>query len=123
MDIGKRNDDYTFYEGYEGEKEIIITTPAISYHIWDGYFEDIFGNPAYDSNGWNGFTRDYNECVNMFDDEQVECAILPEEYLSDLNNYYDREFTYDETKDVIKLLSDILGETQKQNTSLLIRVN
>ena len=69
MDIGKRKDDYVFYEGYEGEKEIIISLPDIAYHIWDGYFDDIFGNPQSTENGWIGFTRDYNEFINAFEEE------------------------------------------------------
>ena len=80
MDIGKRKDDYVFYEGYEGEKEIIISLPDIAYHIWDGYFDDIFGNPQSTENGWIGFTRDYNEFINAFEEECIECAIEPEEY-------------------------------------------
>ena len=43
MDIGKHKDDYKYYEGYEGEKEIVISLPDIVYHFWDGYFEDILG--------------------------------------------------------------------------------
>lgn len=63
MDTGKRKDDYRFYEGYEGEKEVIISLPDIVYHIWDGFFEDIFGNPKTTDDGWIGFTRDYNEFI------------------------------------------------------------
>ena len=49
MDIGKLNDT-TFYDDYEGEGEIMLSrsssTNTESIHIWDGYFEDIFGNPC-----------------------------------------------------------------------------
>lgn len=42
MDIGNLKNNYTFYEGYEDEDEIVLyieTDEAI--HIWEGYFDDI----------------------------------------------------------------------------------
>ena len=43
MAIRNLNNNYTFYEGYEDENEIVLyieTDEAI--HIWEGYFGDIF---------------------------------------------------------------------------------
>ncbi|MGN8714027.1 hypothetical protein [Hornefia butyriciproducens] len=54
------------------------------FHFWEGYFEDIFGAPILSENGWHGFTKDYNEFDNAFDDETIECAVPTEEYLADL---------------------------------------
>lgn len=123
MDTGERNKDYRFYIGFEGEKEIVITLPNVEYHIWDGYFEDIFGNPMSLDSGWLGFTRDYNECKNEFDDECIECAILPEEYLIDLHLYDNQAFTYPETGELLELLINIMQEAERLQTSLLVRVN
>ena len=123
MDIGKRKDDYVFYEGYEGEKEIIISLPDIAYHIWDGYFDDIFGNPQSTENGWIGFTRDYNEFINAFEEECIECAIEPEEYLRDLMLYQNQTFSYKETADVLNCLNIIMTESKEKNMCVLVSVN
>ena len=123
MDIGKLKADKTFYEGYEDEKDIIITLPTEEYHFWDGYFEDIFGNPIQTDDGWQGFTRDYNECVNMFSDEVIECAVLPLEYLKDLKSYLTHQFEYEETRDVLARLISIFEIAEKENECVLVRVN
>ena len=48
MDIGK-TDNYKFYEGYEDEPEVEISADNMeTLHIWDGFFEDIFGEPTPD---------------------------------------------------------------------------
>ncbi len=123
MDIGKRNDDYKYYEGYDGEKEIIISLPDIAYHFWDGYFEDIFGNPHSTENGWIGFTRDYNEFINAFEDECIECAVEAEEYLKDLTLYQNQSFSYNETTDVLNCLITIMTTAKEKHTCVLVRVN
>ncbi len=123
MDTGKHRDNYTFYEGYEGEREIILSLSDVSYHIWDGYFEDIFGNPIVEEDGWNGFTRDYNEFVNTFDDECVECAIMPEEYLRDIKLYVGQTFSYKETQEMLDLLQGILTEAIESQECLFVRIN
>ena len=123
MDIGKLKVDKTFYEGYEDEMDIIITLPTEEYHFWDGYFEDIFGNPIQTDGGWQGFTRDYNECVNMFSDVVIESAVLPLEYLKDLKLYLTHQFEYEETRDVLAKLISIFEIAEKENECVLVRVN
>ena len=123
MDTGKRKVEDTFYKGYEGEKEIVITADETEYHFWDGYFEDIFGTPVFSENGWNGFTRDYNEFVNAFEDGEIECAIIPKEYLKDLLLYADRTFEYSETNEVLETLIRIFEEAEKKHIEVLVRVN
>ena len=123
MDTGKRKDDYRFYEGYEGEKEVVISLPDIVYHIWDGYFKDIFGNSQTTDEGWIGFTRDYNEFINAFEDECIECAIEPEEYLKDLVLYQNQSFSYNETTDVLNCLITIMTMAKEKQICALVRVN
>ena len=123
MDTGKHKDDYTFYNGFEGEKEVIITLMNSTFHIWDGYFEDIFGNPISTNEGWSGFTRDYNEFINAFDDECIECAIPPKEYLEDAKLYINAKFSYEETKDVLKNLVSILTEAIELGECVFVKVN
>lgn len=123
MDTGKRKDDYNFYEGYEGEKEVIISMPDIAYHFWDGYFEDIFSNPQTTDEGWSGFTRDYNEFINAFEDDCIECAIEPEEYLRDLMLYQEQSFSYNETVDVLDCLITIMTTAKEKQICVFVRVN
>lgn len=125
MDIGKRKDDYEFYEGYEGEKDVAISLPDITYHIWEGYFEDIFGNPQSTDKGWAGFTRDYNEFINTFDDNYIECAIEPEEYLKDVLLYKDKGqlFDYGESEMVLNLLIAIMKEAEEKKLYVFVKVN
>lgn len=122
MDIGKHNVDTTFYTGYEGEPEIVISFQEHEVHIWEGYFEDIFSNPESTDTGWNGFTRDYNELVNTFDDDSIECAIMPAEYLADLLLYSNHDFEYGETHDVLKKLIEIFSEAKKQDDCVMVRL-
>lgn len=49
-------------------------------HIWDGYFEDIFGNPLSTNAGWSGFTKDYQESVRTFDGEDCISSSAVSEY-------------------------------------------
>lgn len=123
MDTGKRKDDYRFYEGYEGEREVVISLLDITYHFWDGYFEDIFGNPKTTDSGWIGFTRDYNEFINAFEDDCIECAVEPEEYLSDLILYQGQKFSYSETTDVLNCLITIMTTLKEKQMCAFVRVN
>lgn len=122
MGTGTRKDNYTFYEGYEGEPEVIVSLPTASYHFWDGYFEDIFGDPDLSGKGWTGFTRDYNEMTNAFDDDCTQCTIMPDEYLADMEQYAGKMFTYQETKMVYEQLVSILKEAVESQLCVMVRV-
>ena len=77
MGIGKTSDNYTFYEGYEGEPEIILIIPNEDIlHIWEGYFDDIYDTPSLDGNGWKGFTRDYHQMEGIFADDNTGTEML-----------------------------------------------
>lgn len=123
MGIGAHRDDYTFYKGYEGEPEVIISLPNISYHFWDGYFEDIFGDPIFEEKGWTGFTRDYNEFINAFDDACIECAVMPDEYLRDLERYIGKSFSFVETDKALDRLISLMKEAQEAKECVLVRVS
>lgn len=61
-DIGNLKNNYEFYEGFEGETEIILSIlehREYNIHIWEGYIDDIFSNAPLNQNKWTGFTRDY----------------------------------------------------------------
>lgn len=116
MDIGNLKSDYTYYNGYEGEGEIIIRLEMEEeVHIWEGYFEDIYDIPPLTGNGWKGFTRDYNQLEGIFSEEDIIMGINPEEYLGDLMLYKDKQFEFAETIDVFKLIKSLLEKSIKEN--------
>lgn len=111
MGIGKMNDDYTFYEGYEGEPEVVISLledDQKALHVWEGYMEDLFANPSLEGEGWLGFTRDIHQFEGAFSEEGSGAVIDPDEYLADIMNYADAEFEYPETADVKDAIVELL---------------
>lgn len=123
MDIGNQKNNYTYYEGYEGEPEIIIQSENDDMqilHIWDGYFDDLLREPKIDGNGWLGFTRDYHQCEGAFSDDSEAVITNISEYLDDLKLYADRQFDYDETRDVYNLLYSWLEDAIKNGCKKII---
>ncbi len=111
MDIGNLKNNDSFYEGYEGEPEIILTiAEATEYniHLWDGYFDDIFGEPSLDGKGWKGFTRDMHQMERIFSGKETPTTIDASEYLEDALLYRDKSFRYEESFDVLMLLISFL---------------
>ena len=105
MDIGKTTDNYTFYEGYEGDPEIILSIADTDIlHIWDGYFDDIYDTPSLDGKGWIGFTRDYHQIEGIFANGGCAAEINPTEYLEDLMLYKNKTFDFEETAQVFDLM-------------------
>lgn len=125
MDIGKISGNYTFYDGYEGEPQITIAIKDdenIHIHLWDGYFEDIFGNPSLDGNGWTGFTKDYNQLEGAFA-EKADCEeIKPNEYLEDILQYKEKTFDYEETAAVVDLICELLQYAIDNEKSVIVTV-
>ena len=122
MDTGKRNCDNRFYEGYEGEPELVLFSEQDEMHIWDGYMEDIFGNPVRTENGWIGFTRDFNEFVGPYADDCIECALDITEYLQDALQYRGHNFEYEESKDVLEAIITLLEQKKEKNEDVAARV-
>lgn len=107
MDTGKIIDNYTYYEGFEDEPEIIFKAEDENIqvlHIWDGYLDDMLREPNLDGKGWSGFTRDYHQLEGAFGDDNEMLITEIDEYLQDLKLYANRHFDYDETKAVYDLL-------------------
>lgn len=123
MNIGKI-DNYKFYEGYEDEPEIEFSTKEEdmeTLHIWDGFFDDIFREPSLDGNGWNGFTRDYHQCEGAFDDYGEAVITDLQEYIDDLKIYESRNFNFEETREVYKLILDWLNKAYQNNCSVKVK--
>ena len=124
MDIGK-TDNYTFYEGFEGETEIELSSNnqnMETLHIWDGFFWDLFGEPSLDGKGWNGFTRDYNQFEGAFGDDSEAVISDIDEYINDLKIYENREFKFSNTRDVYNLLLSWLNKAKATGSTVTVTV-
>lgn len=122
MGIGKTSDNYTFYEGYEGEPEIILIIPNEDIlHIWEGYFDDIYDTPSLDGNGWKGFTRDYHQMEGIFADDNTGTEINAAEYLEDLMLYENKNFDYDETTQVFELIVSLFEKAIKIGSTVIVK--
>lgn len=125
MDIGKIKGNYTFCDGYEGEPQITLTIKDdedIHIHLWDEYFDDIFGNPPLDGNGWTGFTKDYNQLEGVFAENADYCEIMPEEYLTDLSAYKGKTFDFEETADAVNLICELLQYAIDNGKSVIVTI-
>lgn len=106
MDIGKLENNATFYNGFEDEPEVslsITEEPNICIYVWDGYFEFIFGDPVLDGKGWQGFTRDYNQLERTLGNDDYEIK-NPMEYLEDLLTYTAKNYEDENTKNCFELI-------------------
>lgn len=125
MDIGKISGNDSFYAGYEGEPRITLSIKGmeeICIHLWDGYFEDVFGKPILDGCGWTGFTRDYNQLEGAFAPETDCKEIVPDEYLRDVFLYKDKVFDYEETAQVVELICDLLEYAAESGKNVIVTV-
>ncbi|MBQ7567843.1 hypothetical protein IJT17_03470 [bacterium] len=102
MDTGELN-DYTYYNGYEGYPEFILSSGDKSMHIWDGYLEDIFGEPPLDGQDWYGLTKDFHEDTGPFDSFEP-CPIDVEAYLSDAISCRGRKMRFEESPAVLEAM-------------------
>lgn len=126
MDTGRLKNNNSFYAGYEDEGEVTLSLkdlPEYCIHIWEGYFEDIFGKPLPYNGGWSGFTRDYQECKGAFGSEAFEYIQNISEYLSDLGQYEGRSFQYEETGDCHRLLIAFLRLAKEKKSSIVVTLS
>ena len=122
MDIGMLFNNTEFYDGFEDEHEIevfISEKPESNIHIWEGYFNDIFGEPTFYEKGWHGFTRDFQQCERTFEEKNVVVDV--NEYLLDLLKYKNKKFKFEETRKCYELLRIFLEYAQ--TNSKIVRVN
>lgn len=124
MGTGKLINNKTFFEGYEGETEIVLMCKEktdYSIHLWDGYLDDIFGEPTLDGNGWAGFTRDIHQLEGVFSENITLKEIDSEEYLDDLLSYANHSFDYDESTEVFALIADFLKYTIENRYTVVMK--
>ena len=122
MDIGKfKNNEQYYDDSYVVSNEVIIElkeSPEFNLHIDEMYFADIFRNPLFDGNPWIGFTRDYQEEVNGWD-EATEMDNI-DEYIRDMLRYSNKEFRWEETPEVFNLILDFLTYAKETGQTVIV---
>jgi len=126
MDIGKLKNNRKYYEiGEEwAEPEVILSikeNPEFNLHIWDGYFVKIFGEPIFTDKMWVGFTRDYQEGINGWD-EATEMDNI-DEYIWDMLRYKGRNFLWEEIPEVFDLVIDFLTYAKQTGQTVIVEVS
>ncbi len=126
MDIGMLKSNHVYYDGYEGEGEVVLRIKeAKEYYlsIWDGFFEDIFGKPILSNAGWTGFTRDYQEGKDAFGYGDSYIINDIHEYIRDLKNYKGKDFAYDETEDCLDLMIAFFEFAEENFMKIEVSIN
>ena len=125
MDTGLLRNNYKYYEGFEGEDEVVFSLdadPDMSIHVWVGYLDDILREPVLSGSEWTGLTRDYHQTEGAFSQEGESATVNPEEYLNDMKNYSERQFDEPETTGVFKLIVAFLEYAVQIKASVRIQV-
>ncbi|MCR5294894.1 MAG: hypothetical protein K6E30_06955 [Lachnospiraceae bacterium] len=126
MDTGLLRNNYTYYEGFEGEDEVVFTlvsNPETSIHLWIGYLDDILGDPPLNGSEWTGLTRDYHQTEGAFSSEGESVTVDSAEYLTDLQQYAGRVFDEPETAEVFQLIMTFLKYAVEEKSLIKLQVN
>ena len=126
MDIGQLRNNTSFYDGYEGEDEVIFELEKdrnLNLHIWVGYLDDILCEPSLSGEGWTGLTRDYHQAEKAFSGSGEGYIVSPDEYLTDIEQYQSRQFDAPESKEVLKLLMLFMKHAIDLKSQIIIRVS
>lgn len=125
MDIGQLRNNTIYYDGFEGEDEVIFELEKdrdINLHIWSGYLDDILREPNLSGEGWTGLTRDYHQAERAFSGSGEEYMVSPDEYLADIEQYQSRRFDAPETKQVLELLILLMKFAIDKASQIIIKV-
>ena len=126
MDTGLLRNNYTYYEGFEGEEEVVLSLDSdsdVAIHVWVGYLDDILREPVLNDSEWTGLTRDYHQAEGAFSQEGESVTVYPEEYLEDMKNYSERQFDEPETAGAFQLIVAFLELAVQKKTLVKIQVN
>ena len=126
QDIGKLKNNYEYYEGFEGEEEVMLLlkeNPEFNIRVWEGYISDIFDDPPLHGLGWEGFTRDYQERKGAFGIASNKSEILNlREYIEDMMQYKDKKFRFEETPEIFELIADFLEYAMGTKQTVVVKV-
>jgi hypothetical protein len=106
--------DEKYYDGFEGEPEMIFTLVKINgekegFGIWDGYFITIIEKVEPKENGWTGLAYYYHLYIGWFEENPwlVENLIESYEQLKEIDI---ESFEYNEDKEVLRKIMCLFKE-------------
>lgn len=111
-----------YYDGFEGEAEIqFIYSKGNDSEIlvmWEGYFDQIMRLILPEESGWTGLAYYYNLCLGWEEDGPWEIDDL-QTALKQFESIENQKL-WDEAKEILVLLCDILKEAISNNTKVFI---
>ena len=128
MDTGKFNIKTDFYSGYEGEREIILTMDKEDiplFHMWDGFWWDVFGKCELPGYNWKGFTKDYQlgeRTWNWDTFEKVQIENI-DEYIEDVKGYFNLKFEFPKTSEAVHALYNYLLYAKEHCYSVFVKID
>lgn len=122
MVTGRNNNKY--YRGYNGSTKVVFSysNENRTMEIWEGYFTDFLEDPDLSGEGWIGFTRDYQQCEGIWDEDVEHYVLDIDEYLLDLGQYKNEEYDYQETTGMIKDLISFLTEAKDAGIDVTVQI-
>lgn len=115
-----------FYEGYEGEQEVIfqlVDDNNTSIHAWGGFIDDIMNNqPGTDDDYKTGLSYDWNTLEGPYSDKDNKIINI-DDYYKDLLRFEKVQFKYEETKELYKLLVYFLKSAKDNNKDVEVIVD
>ena len=121
MAIGRTIDNFKFYNGFEGETDVIFQSNITRFRVWEGYLDDIFAHPPLDGKGWSGLARDYNQMEGPFLNGLGE--VDPKEYLDDLKTYTREQFDDPNDKELLFELIGFFQSAVDHGKKIMIEVS
>ena len=123
MDILNNN---KFYEGYEGEPEVIfqlLDDNNTSIHLWTGYIDDIMNHqPGTNEDYKFGLSRDWNNLEGPYSEEKNN-LIDTDDYINDLVRFEKVQYKYEETKEAYDLIMYFLENAKDNNKKIEVIVD
>ena len=112
------------FEGSKTQNKIILSLvekPEFNLHIYEEYFNKIFGSPLLDSKEWNGFTLDYNKKERVFGGGNYIITDI-KEYLDDMLTYRDKDFKNEKVDESYHRLYNFLKFAMKNTYRILVHI-
>lgn len=106
--------DRTYYEGFEGDREIIFTLSVPngetkSYGIWDGYFDCIIESIKPTGPVWDGFLYHYHLVDGWYDEDDWQVPDL-KLYYKQLLDIDENQLHFPRAKEVLRLLRNLFQQ-------------
>lgn len=113
-----------FYEGFEGSPQITFCLTKNNFiekkiSIWDGYFNDIMNKIQPQNGGWTGLAYYYHLHIGWYEEDEWLIPDILEAY-NQLSNINTDEFKYEEEKEILILITDLMKKGMEHGEKMYI---